>query len=651
MIGSGTARQWFPCRFCLYINFLTSVLVVIGAGAASIKIPVDYVATPSLLIIAFGSALLLWGDSKGGRIVWRSTLASGLILLAVIVALLPAWSKGKFVSEGPDAWAYSSLGQYLAKYERGPSKGLALVDQFAAGALRNTRFATPSLLALFASWLKSDTCVSTLPFALLILTQLVCGFTIFTRTFGGSRLNSIVAGLYSCLFGWVPEIVKLANYDALIFLSFLPFVLVRFRLLWAPGKHWIGILFFALNTAALTYTYPEGLAIAGVVFSPLLITALVRHAGRARSYGPFLLGSILAFLLASPYLGLFWRLLWSQFKVGSTATIARGVFPGLLNDCWFPAFFALGEQAPGASISLLGLILPTLLVILLIFGFRVWFRKQLGLLLCVPALMLLYAWQCFLLKYDYGLYKVITIGWILILPAVFIGLDKLGEMLSSRRQAIWISLLFVSVLTQPWRNGSFIWQQSRNRIEPYRQLGMLRKIIGNHTLRIICGSWNKEEWAVFYLRDFAIEVPFLMGYLRDQGAAASLTRARKSSEMASFTLIDSPQADGIWRNEVFSIHRTAPIEICGALGQRGLVNFEYSQGNRSLWLDNEPARMIVSSINDQRATLRIRAFYPGPSRPLVNGRHFMVRFDGTVRQFDTKGSLSYDRPPQWRQLD
>ena len=109
---------------------------------------------------------------------------------------------------------------------------------------------------------------------------------------------------------------------------------------------------------------------------------------------------------------------------------AKGLFSGLLGTGALPAFFALGEQSTRTTITLWNFILPAVLIVLFTWGCVVWSKRNFGIVLCLIPFVLLCAWQGLVMHYDYGLYKVITIAWTLIIPAIFVGLTKCVWVLS-----------------------------------------------------------------------------------------------------------------------------------------------------------------------------------------------------------------------------
>lgn len=643
MTRRGKYREWFPSRIALLANFIVSFLIVAGAGAAALKIPIERVAGFIGLLAAFSLSGILCFDFSHGKLKFRRIWAATTMLVAALTILWPTLQHHRFVSMAYDAWNYSGFGQYLLKYPRGTEGGLSIVDQWVAG-LSVTRFATPALLGIFASWLRSDTCRSTLPFAILMATHLGLGFALFTRIFGGARFAAISAGIFACLFGWIPELLKIANFDNLVFVSLLPLFLVRFRLLLSGGKHRMGIVGFSLCFAATVYAYPEGAAIAGIVFLPLVGYALVRCASRGRPIVPVIIGLFFGIILALPYLRVFWRFLRAQLNLGTEAIVARGLFAGLLDRRALPAFLALGEQSGGLTITFWNLLLPALLFVLLAAGFVYWWKRCIGVLLCIVPLALLLAWQGLYLRYDYGLYKVIVIGWILVVSGIFVGLTNICKWLFRNHRQIVLAAavpaVFGMTFSQEHKNRAFaVLNNSAEDIRSYEELSKCRRLIGSHTLRIICDSPFKEFWGIFYLRDLNIELP--VGHLV-QARLKLLTRAKQPPEEASYTLVDTPSKDCIWKNRVYSIHKTRPLEICGVWEPRGLSALERQNGKISLWLNNEPMNFVIASSRQARATLSIGELVPGPSRIGDSRRTLILRNGDSIRRFPALGSLSLD---------
>lgn len=604
-------RGWFPSRVALGLNLVTSLLVVMSAASVASFIPVERVAPLIGAIVLSVSGGLLWREIKSGKFACLKLVALAPIFLAVLTLLAPAWQEKAFVSLGHDAWAYSALGQYVLKHSRATGAGLSIVDQWAHG-LKSTRFGTAGLLGLFACWFNTDTCRSTLPFAILVLAQLGSGFALFTRLAGASRLAAIGAGIYASLFGWVPEIVKFGNFDQLLFLSFLPFLLVRFRLLLNARSHSLGVLGFSFCLAAMAYCYPEGIALAAIVFLPLVAVNLAKYRRERRCYLRVIIGLLVGLVLLSPYWKTFWWFLRLQIGAASVAVTGKGLFNGLLGAGALPAFFALGEQLARSPLSLWNFILPAVLAVLFACGCIVWWKRSyFGLVLCLFPFGLLCAWQGLVMHYDYGLYKVITVGLILIIPAIFVGLNQCALALSEPKPLLGtllgISFLLTGTLEQELSNRSFaLFEVPVKTLRTYSGLENLRGVIGDRTLRVTCDSSFNQEWAVFFLRNCNIEVPVPIGYLSSVQGRKLLAKAKKPPAEASYTLSDCRSPGAAWQNSVFSIGKTDPVEICGVEWPKSMERID----NRPfLWLNNEATNIVVCSKRDCRATFSIGGFF------------------------------------------
>jgi hypothetical protein len=102
--------------------------------------------------------------------------------------------------------------------------------QIFGSSLVGTRYGTPGLLALFAEVTGTDTCRSAGVFACFVLIQTGLGLTLLARVLRVGPILSICSGLFGVIAGWSPEILKIGSWDHLLFLSFLPFALLRIRL-------------------------------------------------------------------------------------------------------------------------------------------------------------------------------------------------------------------------------------------------------------------------------------------------------------------------------------------------------------------------------------------------------------------------------------
>ena len=139
-----------------------------------------------------------------------------------------------------DPFGYSALAAYLQNPVRVVNDGSQPILNFGAN-LMGTRYGTAGLLALFSAVTGTDTCRSANIFAFFLLVQIGFGFTLLARVHGAGPILSVCAGIYGLAIGWVPEILKIGNWDQVLFLSFVPFMVVRMWLAMFPTSRWHSI--------------------------------------------------------------------------------------------------------------------------------------------------------------------------------------------------------------------------------------------------------------------------------------------------------------------------------------------------------------------------------------------------------------------------
>jgi hypothetical protein len=205
----------------------------------------------------------------------------------------------------------------------------------------------------------------------------------------------------------------------------LPFVLLRFRLSAFRTSRVSGILGLGLCQGVAIYSYPEGAALCGAIYLPLLVWRLLRGEDRLGKIKKFALATGFALLLSSVYLPTFASFLYRQIANGNTLTPGRGICNGLLSARWLPAVYGLGEQPPIGGLPIAELIVPLLFLGLSFLALGNWWRRKEEILQTVPVFLLLVLWQAILLRYDYGLYKVLTIFRPVMVLAIALGRSKL----------------------------------------------------------------------------------------------------------------------------------------------------------------------------------------------------------------------------------
>ncbi len=204
-----------------------------------------------------------------------------------------------------DTFLYTAFGQYLTNHHRGLEYGLSSIDQYSTG-LSETRFCTAAVLGFFSVLFRSTT-AGVLPFYIfIVLANIFSGFVLLSRRFGCNRLFSLAAGLFAVFAGWTPNALNIGGLDNLLFLSLFPFLVVRLELYRFSSKSWSASLGLAILAAAVFYAYPEGLAVAGIIFLPLFCESLWSGIyRRGRAWRRYAITACLILVFIFPYIRVF----------------------------------------------------------------------------------------------------------------------------------------------------------------------------------------------------------------------------------------------------------------------------------------------------------------------------------------------------------
>lgn len=636
-------RSWIPARVWLVFNTWFSSLVVCVSAAATLHVPISKAAWP-IVIFCCGLAVALAIGSitpaQNRNSVLRGIAATLLILGAVVVVLWGSLMQDEFVSVFPDPWGYTAHAAYLQNQVPAISDGSQPVLSYGS-ALMGTRYATPGLLALFAEIFGTDTCRSGSIYAFIVLAQVGFGFVLLSRDLGVGPVYSLGAGLFGVTIGWAPEILKMGNWDQALFVSLMPCAIFRTRLLMFPTTRASGVLGLGLCMAAVIFAYPEGVALAGVIYLPLVVWKLLRGTRLTAKIGPIALASGIAILLSIVYLPTFTSYLVRQIVSGSTVFNAKGVLGGLLSNGWLPAIYCLGPQLPAVgarTLAKLEIIVSALFVALTFVAIAAWWRKKDGILLTIPSFLALSLWQALLVGYDYGFYKVLTIFWPVTVAAIFVGISRLlARSRSLVRPFIVVAFcgLMAGAVVNEVDNFPFApWRQDR-RIRPFLELTKLKEISGDAPIRIQTQSWFNQMWAVFFLQGYKIEIPNPLLYLRVP--STGLNNGATQVWTGTLVLTDEKRTGAIWHNEVFSLlNRSEPVEV---LAIEAPNTVETVDGDQFIWLDNQFADFTIRSDADRRAFLVIPECRPGPSRPGDPNRTLILEANGETLEVPAEGTL------------
>jgi hypothetical protein len=639
-------RQWVPVRSLLLYNIWFSLLVICSAAAATLHVPIGR-ATWAILTFCSAVAIVVAIKSKrrGGirAVRWRPILASLLFLGAAVIVLWGSLVKGEFVSVNPDPWAYTTLASYLRNPVPIVQDGSQPIQTFGASMV-GSRYGTSGLLALFAEVTGTDTCRSAGVFAFFVLIQTGLGLALLARALRVGPILSICSGLFGVIAGWSPEILKIGSWDHLLFLSFLPFALLRIRLSAFRTCRTPGILGLGLCLGATIYSYPEGAALCGVIYLPFFVWRLLRGENRSGKARRVALATVVALLSSSVYLPTFVSFLYRQIANGNTLEPGRGICDGLLSARWLPAVYCLGEQSPLGGLKSAELIVPLLFLGLSVLALSHWWQRKDEILYTVPVFLLLVFWQAILLRYDYGFYKVLTMFWPVMLVAIALGMSRslaraTPGLVHSVVALAFCGLVGEALFTQV-QNYQYAPWRVEHEIAPYLELKNLKRVSGDAPIRLLTRSVFNQEWAAFFLQGYDLAIPHPLGYL-DQ-PIKGLRRVSGEPVKRSFLLSDGKMTEPIWQNKVFSLqNHTDPLELWEINAPNGVETVE---GNCFVWLNNQSTVLRIHSDADRRASLNISECWPGPSRPGDERKTLMTDVNGTRAELPAVAHLHIPLP-------
>jgi hypothetical protein len=638
------------CRFWFAVNSVWATLVVAACVIVAMRLRID----KSWPLIAFSilfSAGLGFREFRKSKLIGRMISVKALLTLILGVAsagflLWPCLTRGAFVSVTGDAFFYSAFGQYLTDHHRGIQFGLPPIDQYAT-LLSETRFGTASVLG-FLSVLFHSTTAEVLPFYIfLVLVNIFSGFVLLSRIFGCNRLFSLAAGLFAVIGGWTPNALNIGGLDNLLFVSLFPYLIVRLEMYRFGSKNWTTSLSLATLAAAVFYSYPEGLTIGGAIFVPLfcksLWSGICRRRKAWRRYG---LSACLVLVFISPFALLFFTSLFQNIGIHMSKG-AAGIFPGLLSPRFFPAMFGLGQEYAATLYSLRDLVLPFLMLALIILGLAAWVRRRKTLLMATMILVMLAIWQGSLLQYDYGLYKILFIGSLIWIPALFRGGTAVACFVPKPTQSFAVALgaiIFFSWALAQRMEQKIEWREVKP-VKWYSDLANLRHRVGNRPVLLVCDiAFDREyndfdqEWAVFFLRQVNLKVPAYYGYLA--GFDWIMQRAKAPSETAAFVLVNEPIEGAVWKNERFSLLELGrQAKLIGAQSGNRL---EDVNGEPFVWLGDKATRFLIVSGIEQ--TANFSAWLTGPIQLEGKDRQIRISIGGKVWQENVLGTLSIEVP-------
>jgi hypothetical protein len=627
-------QSWAPTRLFLFVNLITSILIVLSAGAVSL----GYSIGSCLGVIFIGTFALGLGLAVPiPKLIvdWRACLAVAIGMAATLYLLWPAILSGSMTSIFPDASNYVAFAQYLFRYPRSLAHGLSPIYQYAS-IFSHSRFATAALLGIIANFLHGDAGLALIPFSAVASFNIFAGFATLARQLGCAPFTAVLTGVFSVVCGWVPDMYAVGSLDNLLFVALLPFLLVRLPLTLTETANSRSAVACGICCAAAFYTYPEGLAIAGVTFFPLFVTVLIRALLNKSALIRLAVTGGVAIILSLPYVSTFYSFLAQQLTELNEPNLGRGIFPGLISRKFFPALFGFGEEFGGTPFRWQSIWLSGILLILILFGMIRLRRLNRALAWSFLVFIGLAVWQGVQKQFSYGLYKVLTIGSVVLFPAIFLGLDTLCHRLNrtprSTVTGVLACILVVFSSVEVYRDYNLTPKRFHVPLKPYSDLRKIGAVTHGLSLSLMCDNDVDQEWALIYLGDQPQELRFQRGSQALPWVKSVMLQARKEVNPVKFFLLNRRMSGSTWSNSKFWLvpfsEDCAPITI--AETPNGVEEIE---GSAFTWLSDRPTSFAIDSPLAGPAVLFSKKVRLGPSKPDDSARTVVVRdLDGIHEQ-------------------
>ena len=574
-------------------------MIILLAGLASLGLPLHsflpWILVGNAAVVLLGCCFYPLCRHKAGWIL--AGLAAWLVVADCTGHILPT----SFISSFPDTWSYDAMSGYLTDYGRHQDLGMPLVDQYASH-LRNTRFVSPSLLALLKSAAGSNNILlaHTLFYWSTVFVTF-CSMAALAECLGFNYLWSVLTAFFATVTGWTVNAIIIGNYDNLIFVSLLPAALsIGLRLNRPPNLYALRLTGLSVIGAAIIYTYPEGLGLVAPAAFPAVVFVVWKTSNSWRMLLRLLYVSGIAAILSFPYLPTLLGFLAGQRSISSSSgpRPGEGNFTGLLMDRFLPSLFALGTEYPGAYYAWWASILALVLVFLFVLGLshltkvHRWFAVSGAIMIC------LLCWQMVFQKYDYGAYKVVFCHSWLLFPALMCGCQIAISRLPRGIGITFLLGLVCSVMIERFRHRDQRIYSPIIDFSTITDLSELKHLTGNSPILIEVSNAADQSWALSLLRQHPLVVGQYLGYLGMTHVRPYLDRAKPVQLQGKFFILQDAQAENaIWRSGRFTLSPRV-----GAILER----LDNPNGLESL--DGMPFIWVSYS---RETTLHIRAFAPG----------------------------------------
>jgi hypothetical protein len=194
-------------------------------------------------------------------------------------------------------------------------------------------------------------------------------------------------------------------------------------------------------------------------------------------------------------------------------------------------------------------------------------RNRLVVIASVVLILLFAGWQAFVLRYSYGLFKVLLVSSLLTTPLVFCGVQFVSRFLATTKEPSFSAptlalLVTVSALAERKAANLDYLSAPGQRIRSYAELAEVRKTVRDAPVKLSFESSSPPRlddgidqlWAVYFLRDTKLDMPHPGLYLDHVLDLPRYQKWREEIEpFTRFLVSNRPQKNAIWSNEKFSL--------------------------------------------------------------------------------------------------
>jgi len=548
----GAARDWMALSAPGYLICIWTLVIAFLGGSGFV---IGKFALPFWIGTACFSAAIVYRGAN---------LTALLVPLGITAVVMSPWL-WHGISNYPgsilwDGWFYLALGETMkdnALYTpMPPDPGLSPMYQMGFFALNGmARFTSPALIALFQGVFPpgGDTQAAVGFVLLFYVFVFACSIgtlgTILFPENPGYRVGYIVGCTMS---GFVLTMLRANNYDQLLAMTMLPIAAaVSFRLEWG---NWKSAAVIGGINAALVISYPE-LAPAAVAVSALILMWRLWDERPASRAIVITVGvALLVFTIGmAPVAAEQWRFFNRVLFATLTSTVRSGenYFPGFyIPHCTFGSFAMLYAPAVAScTYTFMGYLAGLIgALILIASGAGVLLAKGrfVAVTLCAALPFLAACYFLLARKYDYGAYKLLTIGFPFVAALVLYAIATI--------KAAWLKLVAIAAIAANF----FIVVLRIEELDIWAPMKSVNvwKVPGippNSVVALKIKDLLAFQWATYYLRDQRI-VP-LVGHL----VYMPKPRSKNTTEPPEYLVSDQKGDDCVgellWSSVAYKVFR------------------------------------------------------------------------------------------------